>query len=344
MNVSNANEKFFELDSTFPGWVLDSDLDSEMNMSNDKLEIHLVRRWLSRDFARGSLPILGVDRSNDLVEERERLLRYEELLRNQFEASLNELYFSPNSFEGWFRAGQCLIANADAIVDRIEFATEAYKSMDILYEPNTVNIPSILITNIHAHHVQEQQNWRNNDISSYFKDLEFCIRHPWATFSSLISFVDDLKKFSKDDRMSDDKIDSVLNDLDQLYSDKNFATWQTNLGSIKVAALRKIAHRCFRTALCLAKSVVDKQDIFDPDTTALVAEMSEIVGTHFYRELLRATVYGTSILPMSDGVKICLANKAQLCFEFAIDLNRKLEDVPLWELTFMVGKVSLILK
>ena len=309
-----------------------------IDSSSNKDESYFVRRALSHHLASGPLPVPSreVNNSNkendELIEERSKEVHFENALRHKFQALILELRFNPTKFESWLRAGQCLTSKVDMISDRIQFANDPYICQLFLLEPNKETFHSTLHSyeEIKAMHESDDSEPIFGDDS--ISDLEPFILHNWSSFTSLHECARCIR--SMIDPIQTKK--SIIDDLDELYSNKRFADWQQGWGGVFISALMRVSKRCFAMALYLADKALDNDNDIDVD---VLSEMAEISGAAIYSRLHRSTLHGVHMKKMTNGRKAVTAKTALRCFEYARTINDKFEgNLSLWENSFMTGK------
>eukprot|EP00957_Ditylum_brightwellii_P195527 14898494-Ditylum_brightwellii.AAC.1 len=116
-------------------------------------DIHLVRKGICHELAKGTLPKLGsvtssttdTSKSEELKtnsDERGSVSIHEQDLLKKFQAIIDDLCYNPNNCEGWFNAGQCIRSKAEVINDRLPSMENSYKPSDFYVSPGKLETES----------------------------------------------------------------------------------------------------------------------------------------------------------------------------------------------------------
>jgi hypothetical protein len=132
----------------------------------------------------------------------------------------------------------------------------------------------------------------------------------------------------------------TCNEIRSLEANDKLAEWQIAWGGLFVTSLREIARRCLVFALCVAYRYRSRAT--QQTEHALVAQITETLGSLLYSELSGSQVYGFPMRPMPQLLKREIAGAAIVCFEKSIDSVSLVNDNDYrcsWGLKFMIGKV-----
>jgi hypothetical protein len=301
-------------------------------------EILVVRRGISTLLAQGPIP--SYQDNGDYNSTRIQSALAEEELSKKLAAVVDDLCFNnANSFEGWFKASQCLIVKADLIADRIGLLKGFSRSDNFCVPTSPIHLKSLPIRELEARQELEAIKIRESWIETLGNDLSLFVKFQWSSLKSLECLATDISRLLCDEK-SPNIQSTAFGNVEALLLENDVAGWQESLGGVFVSSLRQVAYRCICMAIYIANLGDDESKNW-----LLISEITESLGITLYAELLGSQSYGYPMHVTPDFIRRDNARTALVCFEYAVELikerNNNEKDARLtWDLYFMIGKVS----
>lgn len=303
---------------------------------SSKNDVIIARQGISSFLAQGPIPSYADN--GDASTARIQTASVEEELAKKFTAVVDDLRFNNiNSFEGWFKASQCMVMKADLVADRIGLSKGYSRNENYCVPKSPIWHKSLNTQDLETRQERESLQIRESWIETIGNDLSLFVKYKWSSLQSLECLSIDISRIVCDDKNQSSQ-SSTFGDIDALLLENDVCGWQEALGSIFVSSLRQIAYRC----ICMAMFVVNEGP-GGSKNWLLISEITESLGIMLYSELLGSQSYGYPMHITPDYKRRELAKAALVCFEHAVEViqNDTNKDSKIaWDLYFMIGKVS----
>ena len=324
-------------------------------------EIRMVRKGIAKELSQAPLPNIsqasadstkGIrsEDSQKTSEERAIAAFQERELSKKFWAILDNMsYGDPSDYVGWLDAAECVALKAELIADRLGSSLGSVRVTDFCIPTDNNPRQKKLMSLAALKEAQERQHTRDNSrwIPFMGEDLAIYVDYQWASFHSLeqcASFVSTkYKEFSvrvRDNPIDSESSDSIeahaWNEIETMYRNKDFISWQQAWGGVFVEALRTIALRCLSMGYYLVGEVCGTSA--NRETTSLQSEILESMGIAKYSELMGSQRFGYPMRPLCEYRKREISETARICFQEAAMKVEGDENQFTFDVLFMVGK------
>jgi hypothetical protein len=358
MDIDNIDQ----LPPDFPSWLLEETyIERSKSQENDLLQndISIVRKGIAQYLADGPMPRIGLNSESNGIQytasdrsllERKGAADCEVASNKMLRSIIKALHYDPSDEKKWYRAGLCIGVKLNAILDRlipaergIQLNQFSLPSFDNIYEREKQWTKEMGHPRGASKLLKDQRRTYKKLSSrrgSLGTDLAVYMDHQFCDAQSLKALQDSLFKSlfaenkSNSEQNQGGKDKSYLVSVLSKYENGHYSQWQIQWGTLFVAALRLMRHRCFHTAMLIAK----KKEI-SVQGESIYSEVVEALGTAHYNSI------GFSAREQSKFEKRRKAQIASACYHRAMECLRSSFDassdsVPAtWELLFMIGKV-----
>lgn len=356
-NIMDDLDVFNDHPPDFPSWLLEHE--HHTKNENDSLHDHIsiVQKGIAEYIATGPMPAIGLNSednsgkyiaSEQPLKERRAVVDLEVASGKMLQSIIKALHYDPSDEKKWYRAGLIIGVKLNVILDRLIPAERGLK-LDQFSPPTfDSNDEKDLQWAKGRGHPRNASKLLKDQRRAYKKicsrrgligtNLEAFMDHQFCNPKSLKALQNSwFKTFYNESNSGKNKKGehiSLLLSIISKFENGKYSEWQHQWGTLFVAALRLMRHRCFQTAIMISK----KNDI-SVRGDSIYSEVVEAMGTAFYNSI------GFSAREQSNFEKRRKAQMASACYHCALDYLRSSFDkssgsVPAtWELLFMIGKV-----
>lgn len=185
--------------------------------------------------ASGPLPLLGSGKESrdgdrgegDSTEERDMVVRQEIKLYKKILAVIEDICFSPNNYESWYTAGQCLASKADMICDRLGGVQSSY-------DPSAMYHVKSAIGQLDMESPLESSKDLSERCDGLGKTLDVYMQYSWANFSSLLEFSNVIQANMSDEEPRFTFQIEALSKINALYENGDFYAWVGSMVSLQL--------------------------------------------------------------------------------------------------------------